>query len=97
MPVGGPTLVKDERHPRKHTSYGGTGTGGRGTNQLVKDILDPIHRQYRSLMEASHRARYDFQSWGDFPPGKLRSQCEEVARYCEMMNGTRPDRSTQDP
>lgn len=94
---GDPGLSKDERHPRKHNSYGGEGTGGRGTNQLVRDVLAPVHRSYRSLNEASQRARYDFKTWGDFPLARLREQYEEVERYCLMLNLTRPDRNTQEP
>lgn len=94
---GDPNLSKDERHPRKHNSYGGEGTGGRGTNQLVRDVLSSIHRQYRSLAEASQRARYDFQAWGDFPMSRIRGHYEDVERYCRMLNMTRPDRGTQEP
>ncbi|GMA24686.1 hypothetical protein GCM10025864_24450 [Luteimicrobium album] len=94
---GDPDLVKDERHPRKHTSYGGNGTGGRGTNQLVRDKMPPaINLAYRSLFEASLRTRYDFEklgaSYADF-----RAQYETVSTHCKMLNLTRPDRSTQEP
>ena len=52
-------LHKDERHPRKHSAPKGAKVGGRGTNQLVRDLYKPAHFAYRSLMEASHRTRYD--------------------------------------
>lgn len=93
---GDPTLTKDERHPRKHTSYGGEGTGGRGTTNLVRDLFPrSVHRSYRSLFEASHRTRYDLQQW-DAPWTRLHGQFEEIQRYCLALNATRPDRGTQE-
>jgi hypothetical protein len=53
-------LAKDERHPRKHSASAAEGNGGRGRNQLVAALLKPINKEYRSLHEASRRARYDF-------------------------------------
>ena len=62
---GDPTLPRDERHPRKHTAPPGPESGGRGTNQLVAALFpDEINVAYRSLFEASHRTRYDFQQLG---------------------------------
>lgn len=53
-------LPKDERHPRKHSANADEGNGGRGRNQLVQALMKPIRKEYRSLEEASRRARYDF-------------------------------------
>lgn len=100
---GDPTLRKDERHPRKHTSYGGSGTGGRGTNRLVTDLFPAdVDIAYRSLFEASLRTRYDSDRLSKTLPASsafkmLRIQHQEVARYCHGLNTTRRDISTQQP
>lgn len=94
---GEPELSKDERHPRKHNSYGGDGTGGRGTNQIVRDIFPrQVHLAYRSLFEASTRTRYDFVELGQ-PYARFRAQRDLVATHCQMLNMTRPDRGTEEP
>lgn len=59
---GETSLPKDERHPRKHSGPKNAKVGGRGTNQLVRDVYKPAHFAYRSLMEASHRTRYDMKA-----------------------------------
>lgn len=51
-----PDLPKDEQHPGKHSGSGGKGNGGRGRNQLVAEF-GAIRKAYRSLEEASRRAR----------------------------------------
>jgi hypothetical protein len=92
-----PDLPKDERHPRKHTAPAGEDTGGRGTNQLVRDLFPEIHVQYRSLMEASHRTRYDFEQLGAMAWPLLQRQYGDVRAFCRARNATRPTRSTQEP
>jgi hypothetical protein len=59
---GETSLPKDERHPRKHSAPKNAKVGGRGTNQLVRDLYGPASFAYRSLIEASHRTRYDFKA-----------------------------------
>lgn len=94
-----PTLPKDERHPRKHTSPAGTGTGGRGTNQLVAALFPPdVNLAYRSLFEASHRTRYDFAQLGGMAAYKmLLIQYNEVDKYCTGVVASRKDRPTSAP
>ena len=96
---GESSLSKDERHPRKHTSYGGAGTGGRGTVQLVSALFpSPVHRSYRSLFEASLRTRYDMDSLGiGGAYTQFHSQYDMVATHCKMLSLTREDISTQAP
>ncbi len=67
---GDGSLPKDESHPRKHSGPKNAKVGGRGTNQLVRDLYPPAHFAYRSLMEASHRTRYDMQAL-DRPHARL--------------------------
>src|SRR4051794_23850879 len=59
-----PSLAKDERHPRKHPAPAGAANGGRGVNQLVRDVYGQIHTQYMSLFEMSRRTRYDMAQMG---------------------------------
>lgn len=89
-------LKKDERHPRKHVAPGGFQSGGRGTNQLVRDRMSPIYRDYISLYEASRRTRYDmlelgrsFQDWA--------ALLENIVRWTSAINSTRPDVPTEAP
>ena len=58
-----PALLKDERHPRKHTAPAGAGNGGRGTNQLVRDLYPSIHVQYRSLLRPAGAPATTSNSW----------------------------------
>lgn len=97
-----PDLVRDERHPRKHTMPPGEGSGGRGTNQLVAALYPAISVQYRSLFDLSWRTRYD---WDNLARGMdeptlwklLRHQFDEVRVHCEDLNKSRPRISTQAP
>ena len=57
-------LPKDERHPRKHSANADSGNGGRGRNQLVRALLQPVRKEYCALEEASRRARYDLVMLG---------------------------------
>jgi hypothetical protein len=92
-----PKLAKDERHPRKHSSPGRDGDGGRGTNQLVREFFPgPIHRQYRDLYEASRRTRYDHRALGS-PYARYLAMCLEVHRYAQMMHMARPILPTDRP
>lgn len=96
---GEPRLSKDERHPRKHTSHGGPGTGGKGTNQMVRNLYpSAVHVAYRSLYEASLRTRYDMDKLGvGSTLARFRGQFDTVELHCKMLNMTRPDRNTQEP
>lgn len=58
-------MAKDERHPRKHSAPKRAAVGGRGVNQLVRDLYRPAHFAYRSLFEASLRTRYDMSALAD--------------------------------
>ena len=90
-------LPKDERHPRKHTSPGGPGHGGRGLNQLVRDVYPSIHQQYMSLFDMSRRTRYDFEQLGAGTYPLLVLQWKDVERHCVALNGTRATVPTQQP
>lgn len=93
---GEPTLPRDERHPRKHTSPPGTAHGGRGTNQLVNALFpaDPA-LAYASLFEAGRRTRYDVNLLGAQAYKLLRHQT--VASFCDGINTSRPDIATEAP
>jgi hypothetical protein len=90
-----PSLAKDERHPRKHTAPAGAGHGGRGLNQLVRDLYPTIHAQYMSLFEMSRRTRYDFEQLGPGTYPLLVVQWKGVAQFCSALNGTRSTIPTQ--
>jgi hypothetical protein len=92
-----PSLPKDERHPRKHTSPAGPQFGGRGTNQLVRDLYPKIHVQYMSLFEMSHRTRYDIKQLGSGAYPLLVLQWDDIAKFCTALNATRATVSTQQP
>lgn len=79
-----PGLVKDERHPRKHSRPAGQDL--RGTNQLVRDIYPEINVQYRSLEELSHRTRYDLGVLGPMAWPMAQRQWTEVKYFCEGKN-----------
>jgi hypothetical protein len=96
-----PQLVRDERHPRKHTMPPGSGNGGRGTNQLVSALYPGIEVQFRSLFEMSLRTRYD---WNKLAQGMDKAQWQllfkqyrDVRSFTQHLNGTRPTISTQAP
>lgn len=88
---GDPDLPKDEQHPRKHSANANQGNGGRGRNQLVADKFPIIRKPYRSLEEASRRARYDLQMLDDTAYDRLQEQFREIERYVRMMLMTRRD------
>lgn len=95
---GQPGLGKDERHPRKHTSHRDPASGGRGTNQLVKDCFRPIYRDYINLFEISHRSRYDVTELGDEVAYKaFTDSYEHIVTYVAGTNKTRPDIPTEAP
>jgi hypothetical protein len=77
-------LPKDERHPRKHSANAGEGNAGRGRNQLVQALLSPIRKEYRSLEEASRRARYDLKTLDDNALEKLHEQFQRLDQYVRM-------------
>lgn len=88
-----PDLGKDERHPRKHTAPPGPENGGRGVNQLVRDLYGSIRRDYASLFEASRRTRYDFDLLkADDPYSKLLEQHRRIEAFTTMRNAIRPER-----
>lgn len=89
-----PDLVKDERHPRKHSS---PAIGSRGVNQLVRQCFPEIHEQYRSLFEMSLRTRYDFEQLGPMAVKMLSIQWNDVKTFCEGRNQGRPTISSQAP
>lgn len=92
-----PELVKDERHPRKHTAGPTPGNGGRGVNDLVRDLYPDINVQYRSLFEMSHRTRYDAKQLGEMLPQLLLVQYKDVVRFCKQRCAGRPSIPTQAP
>lgn len=95
---GEPELARDERHPRKHTAPPGVGHGGRGTNQLVNALFpDPIAVAYASLFEAGRRTRYDLQKLDVATYRLLEFQYRTVEDHCIHLNGSRPDRRTEEP
>lgn len=77
-------LPKDERHPRKHSASAAEGNGGRGRNQLVQSLLKPVRKEYRSLEEASRRARYDMEVLGPDAYDRLLDQYGTVDKYLRM-------------
>jgi hypothetical protein len=81
---GEESLPKDERHPRKHSASAAAGNGGRGRNQLVHALLGPIRKEYRSLEEASRRARYDLVILGEPAYEKLVQQFRRIETYIKM-------------
>lgn len=88
------SLGKDERHPRKHS---GNEIGCRGTNQLVAAMYPQINTQYRSLMEMSHRTRYDVHTLGPTALPMLIKQWKDIKTFCEGLNQTRGTIPTQAP
>jgi len=92
-----PGVSKDERHPRKHSAKAGEEHGGRGTNQMVRDLYPEIHEQYRSLCEMSHRTRYDMDQLGPQAYPLLVRQWKDVRAFCEGRNQGRPTIPTQAP
>ncbi|MCU1670836.1 MAG: hypothetical protein JWP40_3763 [Blastococcus sp.] len=86
-------LPKDERHPRKHSANGNDGNGGRGRNQLVAAEFPAIRKAYRSLEEASRRARYDLQMLDPAAYERLQDQFQEIVRYEALMAKTQPGKS----
>lgn len=92
-----PSLPKDERHPRKHTAPSGAENGGRGVNQLVRDLYPGIELSYKSLFDASRRTRYDLDKLGPMAVPMLKRQHRDVREFCVALNGTRPPLSTQAP
>jgi len=93
-----PTLLKDERHPRKHTAPAGQANAGRGVNQLVRDLYGGIQVSYISLFELSRRTRYDVHQLGGLTVWPLlKRQHHDVETFCVNLNNTRPPMSTQAP
>ena len=78
-------LPKDEQHPRKHSAAGTPGNGGRGRNQLVASEFNAIRKAYRSLEEASRRARYDLKMLDPAAYARLQAQYQEIVRYEQLM------------
>lgn len=78
-------LPKDERHPRKHSANAGDGNGGRGRSQLVAAEFSAIRKAYRSLEEASRRARYDLQLLDKNAYERLQAQFQEIVKYEAVM------------
>ena len=89
-----PSLPKDERNPRKHSS---PEIGTRGTNQLVAAMYPSITIAYRSLMELSHRTRYDMAALGPTAVPMAQLQWKSVKQFCEGLNQTRQALSSQAP
>lgn len=83
-------LHKDEQHPRKHSANGTPGNGGRGRNQLVAAEFSAIRKAYRSLEEASRRARYDLQILDPQAYQRLQAQYQQIVQYAEMIEKVRP-------
>lgn len=94
---GEPSLSKDERHPRKHTSHGGPGNGGRGTNQLVRAHMGSIYKDYINLFEASQRTRYDIAKLGDKRVADFVRALDRIEKFTDLTNRTRLDIDTQHP
>jgi hypothetical protein len=97
---GEPELVKDERHPRKHTGGPGAAQGGRGTNQLVAALYPrDVNEAYRSLHDLSRRTRYDMDRLApDAAAYRLaKLQFTTVRQFCEHLNAGRTDIPTQRP
>jgi uncharacterized protein (UPF0332 family) len=82
---GQEALSKDERHPRKHSANANAGNGGRGRNQLVQALLNPVRKEYRSLEEASRRSRYDMEVLGPDAYDKLLDQYKRLEQCVRMM------------
>ena len=78
---GEESLPKDERHPRKHSANADQGNGGRGRNQLVAATLKPINKDYRSLREASRRARYDIHKLDKASADSITTYDRLLAQY----------------
>jgi uncharacterized protein (UPF0332 family) len=78
-------LPKDEQHPRKHSASADQRNGGRGRNQLVASEFKAIRKAYRSLEEASRRARYDLELLDPQAYERLQAQFQEIVRYEQMM------------
>lgn len=92
-----PGLAKDERHPRKHTAPAGSGNGGRGVNQLVRDLYPSVHPAYISLFDISRRTRYDVDKLGAGAWTLLNLQLNTIRGHCEALNASRPAQSPQAP
>jgi hypothetical protein len=92
-----PSLPKDERHPRKHTAPAGHANGGRGVNQLVRDLYPTIHVQYISMFEISRRTRYDVDKLGPNTYSLLVRQWTDVSQFCSGLNQGRRTVPTQQP
>jgi hypothetical protein len=94
-----PDLVRDERHPRKHTSPPTPGSGGRGVNQLVQAIYPVIAEAYLSLFDLSRRTRYDVKQLGGgnhvIPLAEM--QWRAVRDHCTGLNQGRPTIHTSTP
>jgi hypothetical protein len=88
--AGETALVKDERHPRKHSAPGTPGNNGRGRNQLVAAVFSVISADYRSLFEMSHRTRYDVAQLEPGGTDRLREQHRRVDQFVRMRIMTQP-------
>ena len=89
-----PNTPKDERHPRAHTSMQ---PGARGTNQMVLAKYPTIATAYMSLLELSHRTRYDILQLGPMTIKGAQMHWASIKSHCEGLNSTRPKISTQAP
>lgn len=87
-------LCKEERNPKKHS---GVVVNSRGTNQLVLAKYPQINLQYRSLYEGSRRTRYDIAQLGSMALPMFTQQWDEIRRYCEGLNQSRPWIPSQAP
>ena len=82
-------LIKDERHPRKHSANDNPGNNGRGRNQLVRKLYGAIYRDYRSLEEASRRSRYDLEVLGESAYVKLQNEFKRIEQFTALQLGMR--------
>lgn len=86
-------------HPRKHTAPATKGNGGRGANQMVRDLYpEDVHEAYRSLFELSRRKRYESdQLGGPLVWSLARLQYDLIEKFCIGRNAGRLPRGTQEP
>ncbi|BCI52895.1 hypothetical protein NIIDNTM18_21730 [Mycolicibacterium litorale] len=65
--------------------------------QMVLDRFPSIAQAYMSLLELSHRTRYDVNKLGPMTVPGAQMQWKSIKTFCEGLNSTRETIPTQQP